>query len=138
MQGFIFLLQNNFLMTVKLQNRRRSHNATLSQLLSWLIYKISPKRRTQEKRVLIYLTDKAANSRQLSTDLKIDRTSMTRTLRDLEDYGLVKVESMGKCPITNCLTQFYTLSSAASGNVQDSPAFGTQADLFNDLKTDEQ
>lgn len=125
-------------MTTKLHNRRHSHNATLTQLLSWLIYRISPKRRTQEKRVLIYLTDKAANSRQLSTDLKIDRTSMTRTLRDLEDYGLVRVESMAKCPITNRLTQFYTLSSAASGKDLVNPALGTQGDLFSDLKTEKQ
>jgi predicted ArsR family transcriptional regulator len=123
---------------VKIPNRRQFHNASLSQLLSWLIFKISPQRRTQEKRVLIYLSDKAANSRQLSTDLKIDRTSMTRTLRDLEDYGLVKVESIRKCPTTHRLTQFYTLSNDASANDLDKQAIGKQGDLFNDLKTDEQ
>lgn len=111
----------------KINNRRRRHNAPETQRKSWKKFRNSPKRFSQRSRVLEYLTKQPANSRQLTNDLKIERGSITRTLKDLEDAGQIEIVFEAKCPISGLLTQFYGVKT---GKLASAPTW-IQGALFD-------
>ena len=65
----------------------------------------------QEKLVLDYLNKiKEANSRQIAKALDIERTSVTRTIYNLQyKQGLVVITKEDKCPITSREVRWYAL-----------------------------
>ena len=65
----------------------------------------------QEKLVLDYLSKiKEANSRQIAKALDIERTSITRTIYNLQyKQGLVIITKEDQCPITSRQVRWYAL-----------------------------
>jgi predicted transcriptional regulator len=50
---------------------------------------------------------KPMTSREISMQSGIERTNITRTLYDLIEANLIKVDSLKKCPITHKTVKYY-------------------------------
>lgn len=64
----------------------------------------------QEKAVVIYLTKiEAQTSRGIASALGMERSSVTRTLFNLQEEGVVVVAKVAPCPITGRNVRWYSL-----------------------------
>ena len=67
---------------------------------------------TEEKKVLNLLTNnKSMTSRAIAKALQIDRTNITRSIYNLEKSNKVHVLKRAKCPTTNKLVRWYTITT---------------------------
>jgi len=71
--------------------------------------KIISKQKTRVKNFLQENTE--ATSREISQKLNIERTSITRTLFNMTESGIVTISDVRKCPITNRPVRWYSLST---------------------------
>lgn len=55
-------------------------------------------------------------SRQIAYMLEVERTNITRTLRDLLDEGQIKVAYLDKCKTTGKKVQYYTAKNCNKSN----------------------
>ncbi len=78
--------------------------------MSWEALQIDPKRHTDRVKALAAIRKFGpVTSRKLSTIIGLERTNVTRQLRDLEDDGLIYVSKVAKCPTTGYTVQHYSI-----------------------------
>lgn len=97
---------------MKQNNKRTKHKAPYTQVSSWLEVLRQGLLNQQESKVITYLlqTSGGRTSRQIATYTKIERTSITRTLRNLLDKAAIYVIKIDVCPDTGKKVQFYDVS----------------------------
>lgn len=76
---------------------------------SWKEYNNNGNRLSQKKRAELYLinTQKAVTSNMLSDLLNLDRTNITRILKDLEKENRIYIAHRAKCPKTGRKVRWY-------------------------------
>jgi predicted HTH transcriptional regulator len=89
--------------------KKKKHRTTYTQRLSFEELNQSGQRITEQQKVFQLLANcHAMNSRQIFHRLKVERTNITRSLRDLLDQGKIKIACLAKCPTTGKKVQYYT------------------------------
>ncbi len=92
------------------QHEDRKHRTTYTQKVSFAQFKASGKGETEKEKVLALLRQQPPlTSRQIAGILGVERTNITRTLRDLIDEGKARVAMLDKCPTTGKKVQHYSL-----------------------------
>ena len=94
------------------EKKRTKHKAPYTQVASWAEVLKQGLLSQQESKVITYLlqTSGGRSSRQIAHFTKIERTSITRTLRNLLDKAAIYVIKIDVCPDTGKKVQFYDLS----------------------------
>lgn len=84
----------------------------LTSVLSWTQLQFSGKTVHEKLQVIGLLkTFPEMTSRQIAEKTSIERTSVTRCLRQLEDDSIVKVSQIKSCPTTGKMVRWYALMS---------------------------
>lgn len=87
----------------------KRHRTTVTSRISFKQLNESGQRETEKKRVFdLLLQSEPLTSRQVARMLKVERTNITRTIRDLMDTALIGVKSIAKCETTGKKVQYYT------------------------------
>lgn len=85
------------------------HKTAFTSVLSWheCLKKGLPLK--EKQRVTQYLTEERTpkTSRQISNDLGIERTNITRSLNSLVELGIVEVKYYAPCKITGSKCGYY-------------------------------
>lgn len=87
----------------------KKHRTTQTQRESFAAINESGKRVTEAIKVFDLLTkNPPLTSRQIATKMQIERTNVTRTIRDLQDNGKAKVAYCAPCQTTGKKVEHYT------------------------------
>ena len=98
------MTQEQFFVTV------RGKKIALTKLHSWRKWSASGKQESQEFQALVFLnTVESATSRQIATALGVERTSITRTIANLQMKKEIKILKIGKCPTTKRQVNWYCI-----------------------------
>ena len=97
----------------------RGRQVPLTQLLSWDALQLSNKPHSDKVKVIAALNKFGSlTSRKLSTITRLERTNVTRLLKDLEDEKIVTVQKVERCPITDRMVGWYGIISDESNDLQ--------------------
>lgn len=92
--------------SIKIGKRR----VALTQIISWQQMKYSDKPHHEKLQVVAILKSfQPQTSREIAEKSKIERTSVTRCLRQLEDENAIKVAKVDACKTTGKLVRYYSL-----------------------------
>ena len=89
--------------------KKGKHKAAETSIEAWKI--INERGQPQREKAKVYaILDRLqpVTSRKLSEELNIERTNITRTLKDLETAGFIKIACKAKCPTSGMNVYHYS------------------------------
>lgn len=102
------------------KSRKRKVNVADTSIESWHIIQADGQPQREKEAVYAILQEiQPATSRMISTALGIERTNITRSLKDLENDHKIKVAFTAPCKITGRRVYHYTLIDWSPANQQE-------------------
>lgn len=90
--------------------RVRGKEVPVTQLMSWQHYQLSDKQHSDVIKALAAIKEfQPITSRKLSNITGLERSNITRVLKDLENDGIIHVSKIAKCPTTNRHVGWYAI-----------------------------
>ena len=89
--------------------KKGKHKAAETSIEAWKIINERGQPQREKARVYAILDQlQPVTSRKLSETLKIERTNITRTLKDLVTAGIIKIACKAKCPFSGMTVYHYS------------------------------